>query len=31
MHQWAEQFELMTRTAVGQTIKDTHFFTLMPY
>ncbi len=31
IHQWAGQFELMTRTPVGQTIKDTHFFTLMPY
>ncbi|MEQ1749621.1 MAG: DUF3313 family protein [Prosthecobacter sp.] len=31
MRKWAEQFELMTRTAVGQTIKDTYCITLMPY
>ena len=31
MTKWADQFELMTRTPLGQTIKDTQFITLMPY
>lgn len=31
MRKWAEQFELMTRTAPGQSIKDTNCMTLMLY
>jgi hypothetical protein len=31
MTKWADQFELLTRTPRGQTIKDTQFITLMPY
>jgi Protein of unknown function (DUF3313) len=31
MRKWAEQFELMTRTPPGETIKDTNFMTLMLY
>ncbi len=31
MREWAEQFELMTRTPVGQRMKDTRCITLMPY
>ncbi len=31
MRKWAEQFELMTRTPISQTIKNTHCITLMPY
>lgn len=31
MRKWAEQFELMTRTQPGQSIKDTNCFTLMLY
>lgn len=31
MRQWADQFELMTRTQPGQEIKDTYCITLLPY
>jgi Protein of unknown function (DUF3313) len=31
MREWAQQFELLTRTPPGTKLKDTRCFTLMPY